>query len=388
MSDAPRAIIATRLYVPEGSAAAYRLAALARGFERAGYSTQVLTTRPPGPYEASKAVRRWPVLRDRTGAVRGYLQYLSFDIPLFFRLLFARRADVVVVEPPPTTGIVSRLACALRRIPYVYFSADVATSAVVGMKTHGAVVAVVRGMERASLRGARLVLAISPAVRDEVVELGAAHERVEMIGTGIDTTQFFPGPGAASPNAHPYLIYAGMMSEFQGARVFIEAFARIAPRHPNATLEMFGGGVELGELTDLAKSLSPEQIRFRGSVPAAELLPWLQGANAGLASIRPDRGYLFAFPTKALASTASGTPVIYAGAGPLRALVGANDLGWSVDWTVDDVAAAMDEALSTAPSPKTRTRIALWTKENYSLDAVADRAVRAISTVIGVTAKV
>jgi glycosyltransferase involved in cell wall biosynthesis len=374
-----RATIATRVYTPEGSAAAYRLAALARAFQRAGYTTTVLTTRPPGLGIRTPGVRRWPVLRDRSGAVRGYLQYASFDIPLFFRLLFGPRANVVVVEPPPTTGIVSRAACWLRRTPYVYFSADVATSAVIGMKTARPVIAVVRAMERSALRGARLVLAVSPAVRQEVIDLGAAAERVAMVGTGIDTTHFFSDPASASPEKDPYLIYAGMMSEFQGARIFIEAFARVAKSHPAARLEMFGGGVEHDELTRLAKQLAPDQIRFHGSVDAEVLVPWLRAANAGLASIRPDRGYLFAFPTKALASTGSGSPVIYVGAGPLRAIVTDNKLGWSVDWEIDAVATAMDEALRAKPTRVARDRLARWTAENYSLDAVATSAVARIT---------
>jgi glycosyltransferase involved in cell wall biosynthesis len=379
-----RATIATRVYSPEGSAAAYRLTALNRAFERAGYETTVLTTRVPGQTTRTPGVRRWPVLRDRTGAVRGYLQYASFDIPLFFRLLFGPRADVVVVEPPPTTGIVSRLACWFRRTPYVYFSADVATSAVVGMKTNPAVVRVVRAMERSALRGARLILAVSPAVRQEIIDLGANPAHIEMIGTGIDTTSFSPGTTTDVDRGHPFLIYAGMMSEFQGARIFIEAFAKIADAHPSARLEMFGGGVELGELTKLAARLAPDQIRFHGSVEAKALVPWLRAANAGLASIRPDRGYLFAFPTKALASTASGSPVLYAGAGPLREIVADNDLGWSVDWEIDAVAAAMDQALDAKPSASSRDRLAKWTAENYSLDAVATRGVTAIARAIGV----
>lgn len=377
-----RAIIATRLYLPEGSAAAYRLAALASALEREGFETTVLTTRPPEKTKSTASIRRWPVLRDKTGAVRGYVQYASFDIPLFFRLLFSRRPDVVVVEPPPTTGIVSRAACWLRRIPYVYFSADVATSAVIGMKTHPAVISVVRGMERSALRGARLVLAISPAVREEVVELGAPADRVVTVGTGIDTTRFFPAPTPQPPTDRPFLIYAGMMSEFQGARVFLEAFASIAGAHPDARLEMFGGGVELEELTALAARLAPEQIRFHGSVDSDELVPWLRTANAGLASIRPDRGYLFAFPTKALASTGCGTPVLYAGAGPLRELVETNELGWSVDWSVEAVAGAMDDALRTPPTAKMRAHVAQWTQANYSLDAVATRGAKAITAAI------
>ena len=104
MSTVRRVTIASRLFRPEHGAAAYRLGVLADELKIQGYDVTVLTTRPPAPLSSSAAddggvtVRRWPVLRDKGGNVRGYIQYLSFDIPLFFRLLFGRM-DVVVVEP-------------------------------------------------------------------------------------------------------------------------------------------------------------------------------------------------------------------------------------------------------------------------------------------------
>ena len=111
MADAPRVLIASRLFAPEVSAGAFRLRALARGFVHRGCRVRVVTTTPPPTAPATTVeergieVSRFPVLRDRGGNVRGYVQYLSFDIPLFFRLLFARY-DVAVAEAPPTTGLV------------------------------------------------------------------------------------------------------------------------------------------------------------------------------------------------------------------------------------------------------------------------------------------
>src|SRR5690606_39527813 len=84
---------------------------------------------PRGPARPGRVrVRRARVLRDSSGYVRGYLPYLSFDVPAALRLLTVRRPDVVVVEPPPTTGVVVRLVCALRRVPYVYYRSEEHTS--------------------------------------------------------------------------------------------------------------------------------------------------------------------------------------------------------------------------------------------------------------------
>lgn len=375
------ASIASRVFEPEGTAAAFRLGSLTRSLEEHGYHTTVLTTRSRGAVVSTSRVRRWPVLRDRTGSVRGYLQYASFDIPLFFRLLFGPHADVVIAEPPPTTGAVTRAACWLRRTPYVYYSADVLSSAVAGIGLSRFVVGVVIGLERWALRGASAVLAVSDDVRDEVIALGARPDRVTVVGTGIDTRQFSPvGPVATAD--YPYLVYAGTMSEVHGAGVFIDAFAKISAQHPTARLKVFGAGVELEELRLRADALG-NRVEFSRIIDPAELSTWIRGAKASLASVRPQRGYDFAIATKALASLSCGTPVIYAGVGPLGPQVAENALGWSTRWDVDEVAAAMAAALDRdANAPD--MRLAAWVESHFSHTAVADSAVRAISAKVAI----
>ncbi|NCD20571.1 MAG: glycosyltransferase WbuB, partial [Actinobacteria bacterium] len=101
-------LIASRIFAPEPAAASLRLRVLAEELAVAGYDVEVLTTTapasPPPQDPAGVHVVRWPALRNADGYIRGYLGYLSFDIPLLFRLLLRRRPDVVVCEPPPTSG--------------------------------------------------------------------------------------------------------------------------------------------------------------------------------------------------------------------------------------------------------------------------------------------
>lgn len=381
MIPARTAIIASRIYEPEAGAAAFRLSALARALNDVGYETTILTTRPPTGVRSSGRVRRWPVVRDRTGAVRGYVQFASFDIPLFFRLLAVRKPQVVIAEPPPTTGVVCRVVCALRRIPYLYFSADVSSSAARGIGVNRLVVAVLTRVERWVLRGAAGVLAVSAGVRDEVVALGAEGAQVSVVGTGIDV-EVFSGSGPAAEADYPYLIYAGTMSEVHGASVFVEAFGQVARKHPTARLLMFGQGVELDSLKARAAEVAPGRIDFRGVVAGEEIARWIRGAHAGLASVRPGRGYDFAYATKAFVTVSCGTPVIYSGVGPARALVEENQLGWAADWVAGDVAHAMDEALDTPPTRQARERLSQWASQNHSLDSVGRRAAAVVDRIV------
>src|SRR5688572_6656568 len=225
MAEAPRVIIASRLFAPEVSAGAFRLRALAQGFLQRGCRVRVLTTNPPPSApptpieEPGLEVSRFPVLRDRGGNVRGYLQYLSFDIPLVFRMLFAG-FDMAVAEAPPTTGVVVSMISRIRRKPYAYYAADIWTDGVIAMGAPRFVVSTMRALEGYAMRHASCVLSVSDEVSDRLATFGVDRTMIVTVGNGVDTTVFSPDGPAKSTGA-PYLVYTGTMSEWQGAERFV-----------------------------------------------------------------------------------------------------------------------------------------------------------------------
>ncbi len=338
-----RVLLITRIFAPEAAAASFRLGALVAELASRGSEVSVLTSAAPrglavAGLPARVRVRRARVLRDSTGYLRGYLPYASFDIPAFFRVLFAAHADVAVVEPPPTTGFAVRLACALRRIPYVYYAADIWSDAAESTGASGLVVSVVRALERIALRGARHVIAVSGGVAARVSELAPGAD-VTVVANGVDTAVFTPdGPLRAHPASG---VYAGTASEWQDAGVFIRALALVRAEQPEARIAFLGQGSDWDELRRLAQELAPDAVEFVGSVPPAEAAGWLRSASAGLVSLAPGQGYDFAVPTKIFATAATGTPVLFAGPGPSREIIAVGGLGVAVDHDARAVADAM-----------------------------------------------
>jgi glycosyltransferase involved in cell wall biosynthesis len=395
-----RVVVATRLYTPEPAAASFRLQALVDALVAQGDDVTVLTTRPrPGsedPGEVTRTggarVRRWPVLRDASGYVRGYLPYLSFDVPLALRLLVTRRPDVVVVEPPPTTGMVVRVVCALRRVPYVYYAADVWSDAVVSDGGSAFVRQVLGRLESGALRGARGVLAVLPAVADRVRTLVGPGRTVdlEVVPHGIDTAVFArlradadtdaDRPAEAPPR---YLVYAGTTSSWHGADVFVRALPAVRA-HADVDLVLLGHGSQWEEIGALADELAPGHVHRRPMVPPAEAARWLRHAEAAVVSLKPGQNYDMAFPTKLLAAVACGTPVVFSGVGPARDLMAEHDLGRAVTFDADDVAAALIDLLTSAEvtDPTTRaTRrdaLAAWAAQHVSLRGSGAQAARAV----------
>ncbi|QIM15866.1 glycosyltransferase family 4 protein [Leucobacter insecticola] len=316
-------------------------------------------------------MKRLPVLRDRAGYNRGYLQYLSFDVPLFFRILFGPRRRLIVTDPPPTSGFFVRIACFLRRTPYVYYAADVWSDATASIGAPRAVVAVVRAMERFACTGARGVLSVNAGVTERIREI-APQATVHTTGNGIDTA-VFKSNGETRGDGR-FVIYTGTASEWQGADVFVRAIALLHPEQPDLRLVFLGRGSAWEKLQELANELDAP-VDFIDTVPPDEAAGWLRGAVASVVSIHPGAEYNFAFPTKLFASWATGTPTVYAGPGPAQQTIAAHPLlGAACDYDPVAVAAALREVVGRADASD---QIAGWAEENVSLAGVARRSVGA-----------
>lgn len=375
-----RITIVSRIYAPEPSAASQRLLTLATALRNAGDRMRVLTTRPPRGVEVTTEpgvrVSRWPVLRDRSGYVRGYLPYLSFDVPAFFRVLFSRRSDVVVVEPPPTTGAFMRVACAVRRMPYVYYAADIWSLAAESTGAPAMIVAFVRMLEAFALRGAARVLAVSDGVADEVRRL-APRARVEVVGHGVDETVYRP-IDRDEPSRFD-AVYVGTASEWHGATVFTEALRILADRDTRPRVAFIGQGVDWDRMQRSVDEYGlADAVTFRGAIDAHAAAAVLREARVALASVRPGIGYDFAVPTKMYSALAVGTPVVFAGPAALVDLVRENDLGWGCEPDAEAVADAIGQAVASEPLPDARRAVATWAAENVGARAVAARAVEAV----------
>jgi glycosyltransferase involved in cell wall biosynthesis len=389
--------LATRTFTPEPTAAALRLGALARALAVGGDTVRVLTSRlassvardareteeTQAPEDASAhagegpglvEVRRAPVLRDRTGAVRGYVSYMSFDLPLLARLLGGPRPDVVVSEPPPTTGVAVRLACALRRVPYVYYCADIVSDAAALAGVPGLVVRTVAGLESFALCGARRVIAVSDGVARRARELGARDVVVVPNGVRVPEVVATGVPDGFPACSGPVFVYAGTVAQWLAPEVFVDAFERASERRGDARLVFVGQGSGWDALAEHARGVAG--VDLIPAVSADEADRWMARATATLASLRPG-GYDYAYPTKILASIAQGTPVIYAGPGQAARDVEESALGVACSLDVDEIAEAMVALASGAASWVGRDGARAWVREHRSVLA-SSRAAAAV----------
>ena len=392
-----RIIIASRIFSPEPSAASMMLEAIARRFRDEGHTVTVLTTTPPRGITATEIdgvrIRRAPVWRDRQGYVRGYISYLSFDVPLAVRLLTTRRADLYVVEPPPTTGAVTRVITALLRRPYVYDAADLWSDAAQLVTNSRIVIGLLRATEVFALRGAAHLLAISTGLIDRLGEL-AVRTPTTVIGFGVDTAAFrYRAPGViAAAHEHTdvptgqYLIYPGSYSEWHGAGIFVEAFAHLRAEHPHLRLLFVGNGSDRPALERRSTELGLDSVEFRGPIEAPRLTTLLASAVLSLASLKPGQGYDYAFTTKIYSSLAAGCPVVFTGTGPTAAFIDASareqPVGTAVEYEVSAVIEAIRAAIATPLEAARRETLSAWAHERFSIEKAAAIVVETSTRVV------
>lgn len=394
-----RILIATRIFFPEVAAASFRLRAVSRALSRARVEVEVFTTTVPEQSAVSNddgvKVSRWPALRDKAGRLIGYVPYMSFDLPLFFRLLMAKRPDIALIEPPPTTGVMARLALGIRRIPYVWYAPDVWSDATEALSVPGIVKRAVRAMESFAIRGAARCLAINDGVADRVRALGGKD--VVVIPNGIDTDIFAPEGGERPEfvtevvGHSPYLLYAGTASQWQGADIFISAFNEVCHSCPDLRLVFLGQGAAWEELENAARqSAARDRIHFCPAVEPEVAAEWLGYAEASLASVMPGIGYDFAYPTKIFASLSTGTPVVLAGPSPAVADIESADLGYACLYEKDAVVAVFRSIAQDVAAVNERSRRAegkrrrAWVVSNRSIEETGRQAARAVLNVLGV----
>jgi glycosyltransferase involved in cell wall biosynthesis len=378
----PRVTIVSRIFSPEPSAASFMLEAIARAFRDAGHDVTVLTTTPPSGMQVVEIpgvnVVRARVLRDKSGYVRGYLPYLSFDVPVFFRMLFRRRADLYVVEPPPTTGAIVRVAAWLLHRPYVYDAADLWSDAAQMVTTSRPILALLRAVERFAFRGAKMAFAISDSLVTRMRELDIQTPAIS-IGFGVDTGAFTFTPSTAPPNPG-YFIYAGTYSEWHGAGIFVEAFAEFVKSHPGFRLIFVGNGSHRDQLEQLRSRLGLDGIEFRDPIDSARLNLLFADATASLASVKPGEGYDYAFTTKIYSSIAAGCPVVFSGVGPtvefIESANATQSVGRAVPYDRAAVLAALTATVNEPATPAQRSQLSEWARATFSLKMIAEIVVR------------
>ncbi len=164
-----------------------------------------------------------------------------------------------------------------------------------------------RKMIQRAIEEAAAVIAVSAALKEALVEIGAPDSKVTVLRNGVDTVLFRPPPDRAAARialgfTRPTLISVGLLIERKGHHRTIEAMTKL----PDFDLVIVGEGPERDRLNALLVRLGlADRVRLLGPRPHAEL-PLLYGAADASVLSSSREGWANVL----LESMACGTPVV------------------------------------------------------------------------------
>ena len=219
------------------------------------------------------------------------------------------------------------------------------------------------------------LITVCQALKDSLVELGIAEDRVRVLRNGVDLALFRPGDREAARRRfdleQPTMLSVGYLIPRKGHDIVIKAL----PNLPEMRLLIAGDGPDEGDLRSLADRLGvADRVRFLGRVPherlaelytAADILV-LASSREGWANVLLEA---MACGTPVVASNVWGTPEVVAtpAAGRLMA-----------ERTPEALAASVREVFADPPDrAATRTYA-----EGFSWDATTEGQIELFDQII------
>lgn len=224
--------------------------------------------------------------------------------------------------------------------------------------------------------GARGLLAVSRALKEDMVALGMPESRIAVHYTGLDRNRFRPlahsglrtklGASLGVPLGEKENIVAtvGALIARKGQDLVIGAVASI----PGTRLLLVGKGADEKYLRGLARDLRVEdRVHFLGSLDH-DTLPVVLSAADAMALPSKKEGLANAW----VEALACGTPIVISDAGGARELVTGPEAGYVVARDIEAIAGALRKIFA---APRTRERVA-ETVERFAWPAHAAQLAR------------
>ena len=205
----------------------------------------------------------------------------------------------------------------------------------------------IRPMIRWTLEKAAGTIGVCEALRQAMVEHGAADSRSAAIGNGIDLERFVPVEKREArrrlgiPLDARVIVSVGALIPRKGYHFLIPAFAAISQDSPQMRLYIVGEGPSRGELEALVqKEKIDGRIFLMGNKANEELKYWYSAADVScLASSREGWANVL------LESMACGTPVVATRVWGAPEVIVSPELGILVDQNKESIAKGLQEAL-------------------------------------------
>ncbi len=224
-------------------------------------------------------------------------------------------------------------------------------------------------------RTAQAVLAVSGALKADMVSLGMPEDKIRVHYTGVDLERFQPINRAAAKAVlnvtGPLIVSVGALIPRKGHHIVIEALASV----PDATLVIIGKGEEQAHLEQLAVEQGvADRVRLTGPLPAEAIAQWLGAADV-MALASASEGLANAW----VEALASGTPIVITAAGGAREVLTGKDGGHITARDPNSFAIAIRDLIANPRPPAAQREIA----QRFTWEANTDSLYQHFRALVG-----
>ena len=375
-------LVLTENFPPETNAAATRVYERACYWVRWGHSVTVVTCAPNFPdgvlfegyrnrWHQSESMDGIRVVRVKTfispnrGVVRRSLDFLSFGISGLVAALFEPRPDVVIGNSPQLAAAAAGYGVgALRRVPFVFEVADLwpASIVAVGAVKRALPLMFLEKLELYLYRRAATVVALTAAIKDNLVTRGIAAEKIAVVRNGVDLTRYGPRPrdealAQAWGLGGKFVVgYVGTHGMAHGLGNVLDAAERLRDA-PEIVFMFVGAGAERDMLIADAQRRGLGNVMFQPVQPKENLASVWSLCDIALTLLRDTPLFAGALPTKMFEAIGMGLPIVLATPeGEASQLL--RDIGAGVWVPPEDPAALASAIRSLHADPENRQRLA------------------------------
>lgn len=384
-----RLLFLNQHYWPDVASTGQHLTDLAEHLASAGFAVEVLTSRAQyegGKVEADHEETRRGVHIHRvrnTGFGREshlgrVVDYLTFVVPAFLRVLFGRRRDAVIcLTTPPLLPVLGALIKTVRGQTFGIWSMDLHPAAEKALGVFPPDAWWVRWLDRLNSwahRKADFVVDLGPYMKQRLQAIGVPEGRLETVPVWSDPEEVRPVPDDENPLLEEMglgdrfvVMYSGNAGLGHRFREVLEAMDRLKG-HDEIFFLFVGGGPRRPEIEHFATKRSIPNFRYRDYFPRNRIKYSLSLADLHLVTLKSSMAGIAA-PGKLYGIMASGTPALLVGpreSEPGHAIE-TNGVGTVVDPAdSEDGAGEVTEAILQAyRSPASRSRIGRRAREVF-----------------------
>ncbi|WP_310448392.1 glycosyltransferase family 4 protein [Thiobacillus sp.] len=331
-----------------------------------------------------------PLSAGRSGRLARIMSRLTHslcEIPLFFRMMFGERYDIVQVRDLRyATAFLGWMVARVRGAKFIYWLSYPFPEHYLEKSRSGSGLSCIANWLQGSLsfyfvykwlmHRADHVFVQSDQMMRDVSAYGVPVSKMSPVPMGVPPALLdwlAENPTGVVPGR---IVYVGTMASIRRLETLIEAFARVVAQRPDATLVMVGEGdlpSERAFLEQEAKRLGVSaQVVFTGFIPMEEAWRYAASAQVCVSPFFPTFVLRSTSPTKLNEYFALERPVVANDHPEQSAAIKESGSGLCVSWGAENFSDAMLWALNNPlEAEEMAEKGASWVRKNRTYDRIS-----------------